>query len=447
MSEFQGIDNTQLGNEITLLSGQINAANYRFLKMIAEFDKRDAWNEGGIRSCAHWLNWKCGIALSAAREKLRVAHCLDDELPQINKAFAKGIVSYSKVRAMTRVATNDTEDLLMTIARHGTASHVEQVVRKFRQVKRTHAQSEQAQATDVQQDKRELVHYRDDEGMWVIHARLPAEAGALVVKAIDSVLAKDVSAETLESSPSQSATFPQKRADALSELTEHYLATVTNMQGSQSLAGHARYQMMVHVDINTLRNQTACCDQHSNQHSNIDEQHWISSDMARRIGCDASIVTAIEDSKGNPLSIGRKSRVVPTHIHKALRLRDKTCRHPGCCATRYLDAHHIVHWADGGDTALDNLVLLCRRHHTALHNGGYHIQMIDHVPVFFERHGVMIPQTFVPQFNSRAADADVSAETLRQQYPLISPETAVSKWQGEALDYSMAVGALLAKGS
>ena len=102
----------KLEDEITLLAGQINAASYRFLKLIAEFDRREGWNGGGIKNCAHWLNWKCGICIGPAREKVRVAHALE-ELPKINNAFSTGHLSYSKVRAMTRVATNDNEDFFI----------------------------------------------------------------------------------------------------------------------------------------------------------------------------------------------------------------------------------------------------------------------------------------------------------------------------------------------
>jgi hypothetical protein len=115
-------DDETLAHEITLLAGQINAANHCLLKLIAEFDRRKAWSGGGtVRSCAHWLNWKCGIALGAAREKVRVARCLET-LPLIDASFAAGEISYSKVRAMTRVATARNEDFLLRIAQHGTAN-------------------------------------------------------------------------------------------------------------------------------------------------------------------------------------------------------------------------------------------------------------------------------------------------------------------------------------
>jgi len=196
-------EDEMLGQQITLLAGQINAANHRLLKLIARFDQRKAWSGGGtVRSCAHWLNVKCGIALGAAREKVRVAQCLET-LPLIDASFAAGEISYSKVRAMTRVATPENEDFLLRIAQHGTASHVEKAVGKYKRVQA----ADDATVEREQDNARKLVYYRNDDGMWVIHAMLPPETGALVVKAIEAITAplqaqkqeelqQDVSAET-----------------------------------------------------------------------------------------------------------------------------------------------------------------------------------------------------------------------------------------------------------
>lgn len=234
-------DDERLGAQITLLAGQINAATHRLLKLIAEFDRRKAWSGGGtVRSCAHWLNWKCGIALVAAREKvpdkagqaLRVAQALAT-LPLIDAAFAAGEISYSKVRAMTRIATPRNEDYLLHIARHGTASHVEGVVRRYRKM-----QQQNVEAVERQQDnERQLVYYQDDDGMWIIHAKLPPEAGALVVKAIEAVEINDDEDDSTESfSEAVKAGAPtgfqellsHTRADALVTITEHFLATCGN---------------------------------------------------------------------------------------------------------------------------------------------------------------------------------------------------------------------------
>ena len=127
--------NDQLADRITTLAGQINAANYRFLKLIAEFDRRQAWAGYGIRSCAHWLSWKCGFDMNTAREKVRVARALE-ELPAINAAFEKGELSFSKVRAMTRAATDINEDYLLMIAEYGTTQQMETLVKSFRTVSR-----------------------------------------------------------------------------------------------------------------------------------------------------------------------------------------------------------------------------------------------------------------------------------------------------------------------
>ena len=122
--------------QITELAGHLNSANHRFLKLIAEFDQRKGWSDSATQSCAHWLNWKCGIDLGAAREKVRVAHALAT-LPQISASMERGEVSYSKVRALTRVADAATEELLLSIALHGTAHHVENTVRYFRRAQQT----------------------------------------------------------------------------------------------------------------------------------------------------------------------------------------------------------------------------------------------------------------------------------------------------------------------
>ena len=105
--EFSSVSTPELVDEITTLAGHLNAANARFLALIAELDRRRGWAEWGVKSCAHWLNWKCGIGLGAAREKVRVARALE-ELPRIAAAMAEGRLSYFKAREMTRVAMRPT---------------------------------------------------------------------------------------------------------------------------------------------------------------------------------------------------------------------------------------------------------------------------------------------------------------------------------------------------
>jgi hypothetical protein len=187
----------KLEDGITELTAHIHAATFRLLEMIREYDECKGWAQPGLRSCAHWLNWKRGIGLGVAREKVRVAHALG-KLPQISEAFREGRISFSKVRAMSRVATPENEDYLMMIARHGTASHVERLVRHYRRVQRSEALKNEKRRHDF----RELQLCAVEDGSFIIKVRLTPEAGALLKKALEAGMDEDfeeqknVSAET-----------------------------------------------------------------------------------------------------------------------------------------------------------------------------------------------------------------------------------------------------------
>ena len=170
-------DIDHLEAQITELWGHLNTATYRFLTLVAEFDRIKAYVRHGLPSTAHWLNWQCGIGMIAARAKVRVARSLE-HLPEIRAGFASGEFSYSKVRAMTRVATPANESVLASVARYGTASHVEKLVRKYRWT-----QQRDAEKTAQSQHLNRSVHYYFDENeTFVLSARLPPEIGAIVRK-------------------------------------------------------------------------------------------------------------------------------------------------------------------------------------------------------------------------------------------------------------------------
>ena len=256
---FQGLSNRDLAASITELMGHLNAANRRWLAMIAEFDRRKGWSDSMTQSCAHWLNWQCGIALGAAREKVRVAHALE-ELPLIGAAMGRGELSYSKVRELTRVATAATEKYLLDIALHGTASHVEKLVRQYRRVLEVEELSREAR----QQAGRSVTYSFDDDGSLVLKARLPAEAGMLVLKALEAAIPDlplpkedcvdpvDVPAGTFEPGYRAKVSKAARRADALALVAESFMA-----HGAESLSGGDRLQIVVHVDHETLKERTA----------------------------------------------------------------------------------------------------------------------------------------------------------------------------------------------
>jgi Domain of unknown function (DUF222) len=249
----------QLRAQITELAGHLNAGQHRMLVLIAEFDRRAGWSDGATQSCAHWLNWQCGIELGAAREKVRVAHALE-KLPRVSAAMARGQLSYSKVRALTRVACEATEAYFLDIALHGTASHVEKLVRGYRRAREAEELSREAQ----QQATRQLTYYHDQDGSLLLKARLPAEIGALVIKALDAAVNDPavnevaVSAESVlferkacgieVSVPNDRPSWGARRADALGRIAANFL-----QHGAEALSSGDRHQIVVHVDAETLR--------------------------------------------------------------------------------------------------------------------------------------------------------------------------------------------------
>ena len=404
----------ELAAEICTLSGHINAADHRLLELVAEFDQRNGWSDGATQSCAHWLNWKCGIAMGAAREKVRVARALE-KLPKITAAMKSGGLSYSKVREITRVATTQSEDYLLMIAEYGTAAHVERLVRAYRRCKEAEELSREAR----QQETRSVNYRYDDDGSLILNCRLPAEAGVRMLKAIDLALEElppppkpDVPAGTF----APRVPFSMRRADALALVAESFLA-----HGVIEAAGGDRHQIVVHVAQETLKDRKAgCCE--------FEDGPSMAAETARRFACDASVVELTENEDGEPLNVGRKTRTIPAPLRRALKARDQGCRFPGCANSRYMDAHHIDHWANGGETKPSNLVSLCRFHHHAVHEGGFRIERLDDGTLRFVKPNGKPVDNIAPGYTQPAGDVN--------QMPA---GEIVNRWRGEKTDLDLAV--------
>lgn len=324
--------------------------------------------------------------------------------------------------------------MLLNISLHGTAHHVEMLVRKYRRVQEVEELSREAR----QQANRGLSYHYDADGALVITLRMPAETGTLLLKAIDAALPKSepvadcedhlhVSAETSARPPSLS----MRRADAAAVLAESFLA-----HGPQSLQGGERQQIIVHVDAGTLRGHDAgCCE--------LEDGPAVAAETARRLACDASCVEIAEDERGDPLDIGRRTRTIPPALRRALQARDKGCVFPGCTHKHFVDGHHLVHWANGGATKLSNLVLLCRFHHRAVHEGGLHIERCDDGAWrFFRPTGEHIdsraPGRGMPLTRWNAIPNEHGALGIH-----VDARTGASGWRGEQFDCSIAVDAML----
>jgi hypothetical protein len=169
----------------------------------------------------------------------------------------------------------------------------------------------------------------------------------------------------------------------------------------------------------------------------------VPAETSRRMACDCARVSWQEDQNGNPLNIGRKSRTIPPAIRRALKRRDRGCRFPGCTCSRFTDAHHVKHWADGGETSMYNLVLLCRTHHRLVHEGGFGVHISPEQHVHFTMPGGKRIQTGQ---DGRFRGNVIALETAHRQNGLdITPQTPIPAWQGEKMDPQMAVSALRAR--
>ena len=411
---FSSVLKPELIDQITRLAGHLNAANARFLTLIAEFERRQGWAECGVKSCAHWLNWKGGIALGAAREKVRVARALE-KLPGITAAMAEGRLSYFKVREMTRIANESNETFLLNIALCGTASHVEQTVRGYRRALDGAELSREA----IQQRGQSLWFHTEPDGSMVIRGRVPAEIGALFKRALEAAedslpIPKNVPAGTLLD-PDEHRRSRMRRVEALAALAESFLAS-----GPQELTGGDRQQIVLHVDAETLKHDCA-------GRCELEHGPALAAETARRLACDASLVAIVENGRGEPLDLGRKTRTIPPAIRRALNARDRGCRFPGCAFKRYVDGHHVKHWAHGGETKLGNLVTLCRFHHRRVHEGRVVVTCLDDGAFRFTRP------------DGRSFDSPVPVACEWTPDVRITPATAVTRWQGEALDVGYAV--------
>jgi 5-methylcytosine-specific restriction endonuclease McrA len=423
----------RLGDEIAVLSAHLDAATADLLDLIREFDARGGWGNG-FHSCADWLTWRVGLDRGAARERVRVARALGT-LPRLAQALARGELSYSKVRALTRVATPETEERLLAVGKAGTAAHVERIVHGWRQMDRKAELAE----TAAHHRSRALQVYQDGDGMVIVRGRLTPEAGAVFMQALaaapETLYQQRRSGNATVEPPSDGVSgatlsMAQQQADALGLVAEAALHG-----GMDPGAPGDRYQVVVHVDAAVLANAEAP------GQSLLADTGRVSAETSQRLACDASRVVMRHDADGQVVEVGARTRTIPPALRRALQHRDRGCRFPGC-GVRFGQGHHIRHWARGGPTTLSNLVLLCRRHHRAVHEEGYEMERRDDGELSIRRpDGQPLPAVPAPI----AVSAD-PYETLRTRHAAqgldIHARTAMPSWLGERLDLGYALDVL-----
>jgi hypothetical protein len=364
--------NPPLDDQIGALAGRLHVATAQCVDAAVACDQSNEWAAIGMQSCAHWLSVATGIDLWTAREMLRVGHALR-ELPLIRAAFAEGRLSFDKVRALSYVATADDEAIWLDIALEASGSQLARICQQFR---RSIAVDDPKRA-EMQRARRRVVSWwLDEDGMLALYATLPPEEGRLVLNAIESAVVRPVATRIVDAmgdsrdlaggtDPCAEADHPHgaRRADALVRICERWL----DEAAAAAPAGTARASLVVHVDADTLSGADA------GGRCHIEDGPAISLAAARRLGCDAELVTVLERN-GVPLDLGRSQRVVSGRMRRLLQLRDGGCRYPGCAVPAAdTEGHHVVHWVDGGPTEMANLVSLCRFHHHRHHEGAFRI--------------------------------------------------------------------------
>ena len=473
----------RLADEIAEVASHIDAAQHRLLTLIRRFDEGSGWATHGALSCAHWLNWRIGLDLGAGRERVRVARALGS-LPLVDDALRRGAISYSKVRAITRVACAATEATLLEMATHATASQLERICRGYRRVLDDAATARADSLAD--EELRRFVRVRDtDDGMVRIEARLRPEEAAVVLQALDVARRRawgtsgthpaDSSVAEIPAETSRAARAADRgsahepppalsRADALVAIAEWWLSSVAAGDDGRASAG-LPVELVVHVDhAGLVAGGDGADDRHALDaaelapHAALADGTPLALATVRRLACDASVVT--EDharvAAGEEGLPSRRTRRISPRLRRALRLRDDGCRFPGC-TNRLTDAHHVLAWIDGGATTLPNLLSLCRRHHRFVHEHGYRVVTGSHgePPRFFRRDGRPVPLADGSLRTPLASDASVpgtvpdadALAVLRAANAAggvaIDAMTAFPRWDGTPLDAHLAVLALL----
>ncbi len=452
---------TQLVGDATRIASSTAA----WLLLLGAFDRRQGWAGHGIRSCAHWLSWKVGLGIRTAHEYLRVARVLET-LPVLREQFLAGRLSYAKVRALARVATPADEADLVALARSMPAAHLERLVRSYRTVTKDEA--------SARQRNRRVSWRYDDDGNFLLHARLPPEDGAVVAAAITAATDKlNPPPDPNGEDPARPGTQTQTRAgraDGLIALAETFL-------GGQSRprADPDRYTTIIHTDAPTepatgrpaaekpdARPDPEPVDNaHLGTpvaaHHEIEDGPALDPATIDRLTCGSGrrILIRHRTKRGQRrgahpgapigpgetlIDLGRRTRRPNAALRRAVYHRDHGhCQYPACTNSQFTDIHHVAHWHPDGRTDLANLITLCRWHHRDHHEGSYTITVApDGSPTFRKPDGSPIAQA--PQPPALTDDQTTGDQNGR---PEPDPTAITPDWKGDRLDLGYTIAGLL----
>jgi len=352
------------------------------LRRLAEIDRRATFQRDGHLSAASWLASTFKVAWGTAREQVRIAKALED-MPETRRALDEGDLSMSAVRVLVaardadRDAFQGSESALVDAARIHSMQDLQRVAAYWRQaVEREHA----LDSDDKVRAQRRLHASVTFLGMVRVDGHLDPETGETLLTALSAVL----DAESRSRDEDDNRTPAQRRADALGEICRQWL----DLADRPSVGGEKPH-VTVTMSVDALRGDGGAAE--------LDHVGPVGSETARRLACDASIRRVVMAGPSEPLDVGRQTPVIPSGMRRAVIIRDRHCRFPGCDRPHtWCNPHHIVHWAQGGPTAAQNLLLLCRRHHTMIHERRFRLDLLDGRPVFRRHDGSVLEDRAPP---------------------------------------------------
>ncbi len=412
--------------------------------MVAEFDAREGYLVFGLASTAQWLTHACGIAQRTAVEHVRVARSLA-QFPRLAQEMGAGRLSFSQVRAISRLAAPGEHQLvadLIQVARHGTVAQLETVVRGLRTVDHNEP------ATDPGEY---LTQSWTSDSRWHLAARLDPERGAVVGAAIDAITQRE-------------GCTPAQALERLAHITLASLADAGNPP--RDLRGDERAAVVIHLDAarvpahevparsaepdpNDDSTEPRSAERDSGDpplvarpYARVAGGPGLPDRVVQRLICDGRIRTVLHDNTSNDspstvLDVGRSHRLVTDRQYRALLARHHGhCAHPGCPNTKNLHAHHRIHWIHGGRTDLDNLLLLCERHHVAHHDGQFEILTLSAGKFqFVSADGRDLSTT-------RRSKASADSPPVEDEHADIAPDAATPHCDGQRLDRPYAISVL-----
>jgi hypothetical protein len=322
-----------------VIAGQLNRAHGALVELAAGLLEGGYWGDGGFRSPEHWLVVRAGLSPARAADVVRIAR-RRDELPDAADALAAGELSVDQAAVLARHARADHQAGMARFARSATVPQLRQALSRSVFVDYPAVPATQHDRADQAAAKPDLTMHYDEVGRFHLRYCAPAEVGALVEQAVKE--AKDA----LFTASGATGTSPSY-ADAVAEMAQRSLASI------ESTSRAAHYRVYVHL---------------STDGAWVGGGGAITPATAARFGCDG-IVQPLWETQGRPVSVGRNQRIVPPRTRRLIEDRDRGCRFPGCAARRFVEIHHLDHWADGGATDYDRQVSLCPFHHDAHHRG------------------------------------------------------------------------------